>query len=151
MKPVELPDDAQEILKEATRKAVKNAGGLLPVAALWGVSHQAVQATYSMNVEHMDRTTSLQRFVATVAFSGDVGPLQAIAGLFGKMLVDIPAGTACTPEPKAMHLAKDMADSVSSILTKLEDQKIDAFERPELALEIKVIMNQCADLLAGLE
>ena len=118
---IDLPDDTQEILKEATRKAVKHAGGLLPVAAMWGVSHQAVQATYSTNVEHMTRTVNLHRFVETVAVSGNVEPL-----------------------------AKEMADSVSSIIVKMEDGKLDASEKPELASEIKGIMDQCADLLTGL-
>nr|WP_321524884.1 hypothetical protein [uncultured Cohaesibacter sp.] len=147
---IDLPDDTQEILKEATRKAVRHAGGLLPVAAMWGVSHQAVQATYSTNVEHMTRTANLHRFIETVAVSGNVEPLAMVCGLFGKILVDAPEGRACQPEPKAMQLAKEMADSVSSIIVKMEDGKLDGAEKPELATEIKGIMDQCADLLAGL-
>ena len=116
--------DIYKGLKTAFRRLVRSFGKFEAAAMETRVNSVSLNNYCSLNVEQEKSHAPVDVAIDLMRASGDTVLLEYMAGLFGKILVDAPDGNKCHPETKVMHLAKDMADSVS--LHPLQDGRPEA-------------------------
>ena len=126
-------------------RQVRACGPLKVAETLSRAKGQTLENYYSQRDEQIDTVfMPIDVLADLTAGSNNTALLEYMAHLAGKVLVDDPCGQGCAVEPKTMHIAKEMADCISSIMVKMEDHTIDETERPELAKEIRAIIGTIA-------
>jgi hypothetical protein len=100
-------------LKAATLDLVDAFGFLKRAAGASRVSLQMLATYYSPH--HPQTFMPIDVMIDLMRKSGDLSPLEYIAGLFGKVLVDCPTGRAGSHEERTRQAIKEMGEAIAEI------------------------------------
>lgn len=123
-------DDFLKALQDAVLDA-----GAKELAAKIGCSH--VSLLQRANPNDDAHRMNVEQFVQVMLHSGDIGPLEALAGLFGYELKAKEQPAAQSLVVAFMAHASESADVTSAVHTALADGRVSSVERSGIRKEIK--------------
>lgn len=135
-------------LKTATRRLVAGYGSQEAAGALWGISGQAVEAVLSQRDEHANKFLDLSRVADLELISGLPIVTEYLAGLHGKVLVDMPTSGPREILPRVAAALKEQGDVIALLGDALKERKVSPEAWALWEPEIREAVNALSALLS---